>query len=87
MNAQVRAQVATELEAIPRGDPAQNMYRMVYEQARMNGLGARAEIGPTAADAHAFAVQAIREQNPDFIPVRDIRIGLDRDLEPKRSRP
>jgi hypothetical protein len=77
MNAQVRAQVATELEAIPRGGPAQNMYRMVYERARLNGLGTRAEVGLNPGDAHAFALQVVREQNPGFTPARDIQISLD----------
>jgi hypothetical protein len=69
MNGQTRAQVANELEAIPRGTLAQNIYRMVYQQARLNGLGSRPEIGPTSEEAHAFALQAVREQDPVFWPV------------------
>ena len=34
--------VTGELAAIPRGHFYQNMYRMVYEQARLNGLGRQA---------------------------------------------
>ncbi len=83
MNAQTR--VANELEAIPRGTVAQNMYRMVYQQARLNGLGSRPETGPTSEDAHAFALLTVREQHPDFTPIRDIRGGLDDDVEPQRS--
>ena len=86
MNAQIRAQVATELEAIPRGSLAQNMYRMVYEQVRLNGLGARAEVGSTSEDAHNFALQTVREQHPDFTPARDIPSGLDQVPEPPKSR-
>jgi hypothetical protein len=69
MNGQTRAQIAKELEAIPRGSLAQNLYRMIYHQARLNGLGSRPEIGPTSEDAHAFALQTVREQHPDFWPV------------------
>jgi hypothetical protein len=86
MNAQVRARVAQELEAIPRGTLAQNIYRMIYQQARLNGLSSRAEIGPTSEDAHALALQTVREQHPDFTPIRDIRGGLDEGLEPERFR-
>jgi len=68
MNGQTRAQITDELEAIPRGSLAQNIYRMVYQQARLNGLGSRPEIGPTSEDAHAFALQTVREQHPDFWP-------------------
>jgi len=68
MNAQLRAQVETELEAIPRGSPAQNMYRMVYEQARLNGLGTRPQVAATSHAAHEFALRAAREHQPDFQP-------------------
>jgi len=85
MNAQTRAQVANELEAIPRGTLAQNIYRMVYQHARLNGLGSRLEIGPSSEDAHAFALQTVREQHPDVTPTRDIRIGSDGALDPQAS--
>jgi hypothetical protein len=67
-----------------RGSPAQNLYRMAYEQPRLNGLGARAEIGPTTEDAHAVAIQTVRKHHPDFTRVWDIRIDLDRGLQPER---
>lgn len=85
MNAQTRAQVTRELEDIPRGSLAQNIYRMVYQQARLNGLGARPETGPTSADAHAFALRTVRAQHPDFEPVRFVRSGLEESAEPQRS--
>jgi hypothetical protein len=61
--------VTEELAAIPREGFYQNMYRMIYEQARLNGLGCRAQIAGTASAAHEFALRAVREQQPDFIPV------------------
>jgi len=45
------------------------MYRMVYEQARLNGLGRRAQLARTAAAAHDSALRAVREHQPDFVPV------------------
>ncbi len=47
MNGQTRA-LANELEALPRGTLAQNIYRMVYQQARLNSLGSRPRLDPTA---------------------------------------
>jgi hypothetical protein len=61
--------VTEELAAIPKGECYQNMYRMVYEQARLNGLGRRAQIAGTAAVAHEFALRSVREHQPDFVPV------------------
>jgi hypothetical protein len=68
MNAQQRALVAKELEGIPRGGPDQNMYRMVYEQVRLNGLGPRAQVGATPQAAHEFALRTVREDQPSFEP-------------------
>jgi hypothetical protein len=68
MNAQVRARVAKELEAIPRGSPAQNLYRMVYEQVRLNGLGTRAELPDAPCAAHEVALRTVTELHPDFQP-------------------
>lgn len=59
----------TALAVIPRGGFYQNMYRMIYEQARLNGLGRRAQIASTASATHEFALRAVGEQQPDFIPV------------------
>jgi hypothetical protein len=68
MNRNPRAVVATELKAIPRGSPAQNMYRMVYEQARLNALGSHAEIEGTQIAAHNLALRIVRQHQPDFQP-------------------
>lgn len=70
MNAQDRAEVAEELEAIPRGTLTQNMYRAAYEQARYNGLGSRPQIAATPEAAHEVALSAVRVNHPDFVPER-----------------
>lgn len=64
----MKAVIAEELARIPRGDLPQNVYRSIYEQARLNALGRRPEVGPDPADAHAVALMAVRESHPDFIP-------------------
>jgi hypothetical protein len=69
MNAQLRALVAQELDAIPRGGLDQNIYRMAYEQARLNGLGSRPEVEATSQAAHEVALRLAREKQPDFVPV------------------
>lgn len=61
--------VARELRNIPRGSYAQNMYRMVYQQARLNGLGQKAELPNTAQAAHQCALETVRENHPDFVPL------------------
>lgn len=61
--------IADELKRIPRGNFAQNLYRMVYTDARQNALGSRPEIGREAADAHAFALRVVRACHPQFTPV------------------
>jgi len=44
------------------------MYRMVYEQARLNGLGTRPEVAATSQAAHEIALRTAREHQPDFQP-------------------
>jgi len=66
MNAQQRALVAKELEAIPSGGPDQNMYRMVYEQVRLNGLGSDAQVEATPQAAHEFALRTVQRHHSDF---------------------
>ena len=69
MNAQLLGLVAQELEAIPRGGLDQNMYRMAYEQARLNGLGSRPEVAAAGQAAHEVALRLVRERKPDFVPL------------------
>jgi hypothetical protein len=68
MNPLLRALVATELDAIPRGGPDQNQYRMVYEQVRLNGLGSKAQVEATPQAAHDFALRTVRGHHPNFQP-------------------
>lgn len=65
---QLRALLSTELENIPRRGLAQNLYRMVYQQAHLNGFGAGAEIAPTSEAAHKFALARVLEHDPAFVP-------------------
>ena len=60
--------VTGELKTIPRGDFYQNMYRMVYQQARLNGLGRRAQLPSSPEAAHDCALRSVREDCPDFVP-------------------
>lgn len=48
-------QVLAELELIPRGDLAQNMFRAVYEQRRLHVLGRNATERLSARDVVARA--------------------------------
>ena len=68
MSTELDALVTEELATIPRGGFYQNLYRMVYEQARLNGLGRRAQIAGTAPAAREFALGVVRQQQPDFVP-------------------
>jgi len=69
-NDEMQALVTEELKDIPRGEPGQNIYRMAYEQARLNGLGSLAEIPPTALAAKQLALQTVRETYPNFEPMQ-----------------
>ena len=60
--------IVEELTRIPRGSFPQNVYRSIYEQARLNALGRHPEVGPDPADAHAVALKTVRESHPDFVP-------------------
>jgi hypothetical protein len=68
MNPQQRALVAQELQAVPRGGLDQNIYRMGYEQARLNGLGSRAQIAATPWAAYQLALRTVRKHYPNFQP-------------------
>lgn len=58
-----------ELAAIPRGHFYQNMYRMVHEQARLNGPGRQDQPAGTDAAVLDFALRTVRDYQPDFVPV------------------
>jgi hypothetical protein len=44
------------------------MYRMFYEQIRLNGMGGRPQVPATSASAHDLALKMVREHEPDFEP-------------------
>lgn len=68
-SSELNALVMKELVAIPRGGIYQNMYRMAYEQARLNGLGSRPELAATSQAAQEVALRLVRQLQPDFVPV------------------
>lgn len=61
--------VMTELERIPRGARgcAQNEYRAAFTAARLNNLGCRPHITPTAEAAHALALRCVRVGHPEWV--------------------
>jgi hypothetical protein len=65
---EMRAETAKELSRVPRGEFAQNMYRMLLQQYLMNSLGSFPEVLGASA-AHAAALRLVRESFPDFEPV------------------
>ncbi len=60
--------MAKELVAIPRGGPGQNVYRMVCEQVRLDGLGSQAQVEATPQGGQEFALGTAQEHRPDFQP-------------------
>lgn len=68
--AQMNAVVGKELRQIPRGPrgSAQRMYRSVYNNYRLNSLGAHPEVHSTE-DAHDAARRIVRQTYPKFEPV------------------
>jgi hypothetical protein len=66
---ELNAFATEDLVAIPRGGFYENIYRMAYEQARLNGLGSRPEIAATSQATHEVGLRLVRQQQPDFVPV------------------
>jgi hypothetical protein len=63
------AVLMTELKRIPRGPrgSAQNVYRAAFTAARLNTLGRRPQITPTAAAAHGLALRCVRAADPEWV--------------------
>lgn len=66
--------VKAELRFIPRQEPRspQNAYHAAYAAARLNTLGRRPQIAPTAGAAHALALRCVRAaatEWAEFTPV------------------
>ena len=64
-----------ELALIPKGDLAQNTFRMVFQMWRMNSLGSNPEF-PSDDLRSVFerAKQSVRATRPDFEPRHDPRL-------------
>ena len=63
------AQIALELEAIPRGRFEQNVLRAVFQNYRANDLGRKAEYpGSTVEETIVRAVALVRDVWPAFEP-------------------
>jgi hypothetical protein len=60
---EMRARTTTELGRVPRGEFAQNMYRMLLQQYLMNSLGSSPQVLGLLA-AHAAALRSVRESFP-----------------------
>jgi hypothetical protein len=66
------AQIASELECVPRGGVEQNELRMVFRARRASDLGRRPEHpGSTAEETLAQSVAVIRADHADFEPEID----------------
>jgi hypothetical protein len=67
--------VKEELRHYPRGacGSPQNAWRAAFAAARLNTLGRRPQITPTADAAFAFALRVVRAEAPEwanFVPAR-----------------
>ena len=67
------ATVKSELAHVPQGEAGspQSLYRAAYWMARMNSLGSRAQVPPTAEAAHELAFRCVRTSDPklaEFTP-------------------
>jgi hypothetical protein len=64
--------VSADLLHFPRGDRAQNIFRSVFQQVRMNGLGRTRELPPTFGAALDLAHRLVRQSDPalaEFVPI------------------
>jgi hypothetical protein len=69
--------VKAELRDYPRGacGSPQNAWRAAFAAVRLNTLGRRPQIAPTADAAFAVALQVVRAAGPewaDFVPVKGL---------------
>jgi hypothetical protein len=65
---ETRALIKHELQRYPRGDAPQNLFRVLYEMTRVQGLDRRSAVPGTADSAHESALETVRKQYPDFEP-------------------
>jgi hypothetical protein len=67
-------QASRELELIPKGDLAQNTFRMVFFAFRQNSLGRQPEIDDDVRVVVEKAAATVRATFPDFEPKLDPRL-------------
>ena len=72
MTDDLKAVVFAELRRIPRGSPPQDLYRIVYALARMNGVGNKGEVSAPAPEAREFAVHIVQQRYPEFVPAEAV---------------
>lgn len=65
------SQTSRELALMPRGDHAQNMFRMVFNARRQNSLGAYPEGRTDLRSVFEEAKKSVRVMWPDFEPEYD----------------
>ncbi len=65
------AQTTRELALIPRGDLAQNTFRMVFHMWRMNSLGSNPDGPSDFRSVFEKAKEAVRVNWPGFEPKHD----------------
>lgn len=60
-----------ELAHLPRVGraSAQNIFRSVYQMARMNSMGKNAQLPNSAAAVREYAIKIVRMESPGFVPV------------------
>lgn len=68
---EIREQVKTEMEHIPRGNQPQNYLRMFYWPLRMNSLGKKSKNNRSKEDILKQSIEAVKKDYPDFIPQYD----------------
>jgi hypothetical protein len=60
-----------ELEHIPKGNIKQNMFRGVYQMARMNSQGGHAECSNSKEAVMKRCLELYKQQYPEFEPQYD----------------
>jgi hypothetical protein len=66
-----QSQTSAEMALIPRGDYAQQMFRMVFNMDRLNSLGDHPEGSTDLASIIEGAAAVVRARYPDFEPKYD----------------
>lgn len=67
----MRELVQEEISHIRRGNATQNELRMFYWPIRMNSLGKKASTAKTKSQVLIEAMNEVKKNNPDFVPIYD----------------